>query len=117
VKPEAIDRERIDAMLHASGWQIQDYKALNLSYGLGVAIREVPLKSGPCDYLLLVNRLRVGVIEAKKKAEKAAGKPAVSSPKSLSPTRGASSTRVRFRRHVRLVRHQNCVPQSKPYAR
>ena len=29
-------------------------------------MREVPLKTGPCDYLLLVDRKAVGVIEAKK---------------------------------------------------
>ncbi len=64
--PEAKAREQIDSMLIASGWQIQDYKALNLSADLGIAIREVPLKTGPCDYLLLVNRIPVGIIEAKK---------------------------------------------------
>jgi predicted 3-demethylubiquinone-9 3-methyltransferase (glyoxalase superfamily) len=37
-----------------------------LGAGQGIAIREVPLKTGPCDYLLLVNRRPVGVIEAKK---------------------------------------------------
>ena len=26
----------------------------------------MPLKTGPCDYLLLVNRISVGVVEAKK---------------------------------------------------
>lgn len=67
--PEARAREQIDAMLTASGWQIQNYKALNLSAGLGIAIREVPLKSGPCDYLLLVNRVPVGIIEAKKRGK------------------------------------------------
>ena len=32
----------------------------------GIALREVPLKTGPCDYLLLVDRKALGVIEAKK---------------------------------------------------
>ena len=64
--PEEKARERIDAMLIASGWQIQDYKALNLSAGPGIAIREVPLKTGPCDYLLLVDRKPIGIVEAKK---------------------------------------------------
>ena len=34
--------------------------------GRGVALREVPLKSGRCDYLLIVGRVPVGIIEAKK---------------------------------------------------
>ena len=29
-------------------------------------LREVPLTSGPCDYLLLVDRKPLGVVEAKK---------------------------------------------------
>jgi type I restriction enzyme, R subunit len=65
--PEETAREKIDSMLIASGWLIQDYKALNLGAGVGIAIREVPLTTGPCDYLLLVNRIPVGVIEAKRK--------------------------------------------------
>lgn len=64
--PEALAREKIDEMLVASGWIIQNYKALNLGAGKGIAVREVPLKTGPCDYLLLVDRRPVGVIEAKK---------------------------------------------------
>ena len=64
--PEEKAREQIDAMLVASGWLIQDYKSLNFSAGRGVAVREVPLKTGPCDYLLLVDRKPVGVVEAKK---------------------------------------------------
>ena len=64
--PEQKARQQIDAMLVASGWVIQNYKSLNLSAGRGIALREVPLKSGRCDYLLLVDRVPVGVVEAKK---------------------------------------------------
>lgn len=64
--PEALARQQIDAQLVAAGWIIQDVKAVNLSAGLGIALREVQLKTGPCDYLLLVGRKPVGVIEAKK---------------------------------------------------
>ena len=53
-------------MLAAAGWVVQDYQALNLGAARGVAVREVPLKSGVCDYLLLVDRQAVGVIEAKR---------------------------------------------------
>src|SRR5438445_4010580 len=65
--PEETARQRIDAMLTASGWIVQNYKALNLSAGRGIAVREVPLKTGPCDYLLLVDRKPIGIVEAKKK--------------------------------------------------
>jgi type I restriction enzyme R subunit len=64
--PEEKARQQIDAMLIASGWLVQDYKALNLGAGRGIAIREAPLKSGTCDYLLLVDRKAVGVVEAKR---------------------------------------------------
>ena len=65
--PEEQARQRIDEMLTASGWVIQDYKTLNLAAGRGIAVREVPLKTGPCDYLLLIDRKPVGIVEAKKK--------------------------------------------------
>ena len=64
--PEEKARQQIDAMLVASGWVIQDFKAVDFSDGRGIALREVPLKTGPCDYLLLVDRKALGVIEAKK---------------------------------------------------
>ncbi len=64
--PEEKAREQIDAQLAASGWAVQDYKAFNPSAARGIALREVQLKSGRCDYLLLVDRKAVGVIEAKK---------------------------------------------------
>jgi type I restriction enzyme R subunit len=67
--PEQQARQQIDAQLTASGWIIQDYKALNLSAGPGIAVREVPLTTGPCDYLLLVNRKPVGIVEAKRKEQ------------------------------------------------
>ncbi|HEX8834258.1 MAG TPA: DEAD/DEAH box helicase family protein [Abditibacteriaceae bacterium] len=64
--PEEKARQQIDEALIASGWAVQDYKALNLSASRGVALREVPLKSGRCDYLLLVDRKAIGIVEAKK---------------------------------------------------
>ena len=64
--PEAAARQKIDEQLVACGWIVQNYKAVDLSAGRGIALREVPLKTGPCDYLLLVDRIPVGVIEAKK---------------------------------------------------
>ena len=64
--PEQLARKQIDAQLAASGWVVQDYKQFNPSAGRGIALREAPLKSGTCDYLLLVDRKAAGVIEAKK---------------------------------------------------
>ncbi len=64
--PEQLARQQIDAQLAACGWVVQDYKQFNPSVGRGIALREAPLKSGPCDYLLLVDRKAVGIIEAKK---------------------------------------------------
>ena len=62
VTPEERARQQIDRQLEQCGWTIQNFKSLNLSAARGVAVREVPLKSGRCDYLLLVDRLPVGVI-------------------------------------------------------
>jgi type I restriction enzyme R subunit len=64
--PEQQARQQIDAQLVAAGWVVQDYKAFNPSAGRGIALREVPLNSGRCDYLLLVDRKALGVVEAKK---------------------------------------------------
>lgn len=64
--PEQQARAHIDAMLASTGWAVQDYRAFNPAAAKGVALREVPLKSGRCDYLLLIDRKAVGVIEAKK---------------------------------------------------
>jgi len=63
--PEEEARQIIDEKLVAAGWLVQDRKQINLGAGLGVAIREYPMTSGPTDYLLVVDRKAVGVIEAK----------------------------------------------------
>jgi len=64
--PEELARQNIDALLQRCGWVIQDYKQLDLSAARGIAIREVRLQKGRCDYLLLIDRKPVGIIEAKK---------------------------------------------------
>lgn len=64
--PEAKAREKIDQKLAQAGWVVQDLKQLNLGLGLGVAVREYPTDGGPADYVLFVNRLAAGVIEAKR---------------------------------------------------
>ena len=66
LNPEQVARQQIDAQLVACGWIVQDYKAIDFSARRGIAVREVPLKTGPCDYLLLVDRKALGVVEAKK---------------------------------------------------
>jgi type I restriction enzyme R subunit len=71
--PEQRARVRIDEMLVAAGWVVQDYKAVNLYAGPGVAVRELVTAAGPADYVLFVNRQAVGVIEAKKKGTPLAG--------------------------------------------
>ena len=45
--PEQIARDKIDQMLIASGWIVQSKKDLNLSAGLGIAIREYQTNVGP----------------------------------------------------------------------
>jgi type I restriction enzyme R subunit len=64
--PEAKARQQIDQKLEQTGWVIQDMKQINLSAGMGVAVREYPTNTGPADYVLHVNREPVGEIEAKK---------------------------------------------------
>src|SRR5579883_3343452 len=63
--PEARARARIDELLRGCGWQLQDRDEINLGAGLGVAVREFSLPSGPADYLLFIDRKACGVIEAK----------------------------------------------------
>ena len=71
--PEQQARQTIDRLLIEAGWVIQDYKQLNLGAARGVAIREVPLRSGTCDYLLVVDRQPVGVVEAKRTGTRLSG--------------------------------------------
>ena len=63
--PEQLARDQIDKQLTQSGWVIQDYRKYNPNAGLGVAVREYPTSTGPIDYLLIVDREPVGIIEAK----------------------------------------------------
>jgi hypothetical protein len=41
VKPEEEARQKIDLLLGAAGWSVQDYALFNPSASLGVALREV----------------------------------------------------------------------------
>jgi len=61
--PEKRARVRIDQMLAASGWVVQDADKANLSAGRGVAVREFILEPphGRVDYLLYIERASSGI--------------------------------------------------------
>ena len=65
MKPEEEARKHIDNMLKEAGWNIQDYRNINLGASFGVAVREYPVGAGFADYLLFADRKAVGVVEAK----------------------------------------------------
>jgi type I restriction enzyme R subunit len=67
--PEQIARDRIDAALLQCGWIIQDKSTINLSAGLGVAVREYQTNVVHADYVLFVNKKPIGIIEAKREEE------------------------------------------------
>ncbi|MCR4742304.1 MAG: DEAD/DEAH box helicase family protein [Treponema sp.] len=69
MSPEEKDRLVIDSKLEEAGWIIQDLKEMNITAGLGVAVREYPTSSGEVDYALFVDEQPVGIIEAKRKEE------------------------------------------------
>ena len=61
-KPEEKARTRIDQMLEAAGWSVQNYKDIDLDAGLGVAVREFMFTTGPADYALFVDGKAIGVV-------------------------------------------------------
>ena len=61
--PEELARINIDRQLTACGWTVQSRAEMNLYAGRGIAVREFPLSMGKADYLLLVDRKLVGVVE------------------------------------------------------
>ncbi|AOI64224.1 restriction endonuclease subunit R [Burkholderia territorii] len=64
--PETKARQLIDQKLEQAGWVIQDINQLDLSAAVGVAMREYSTDTGPADYVLFINRVACGVIEAKR---------------------------------------------------
>jgi type I restriction enzyme R subunit len=60
-------------MLELAGWSVQDMNGIDFTASRGVAIRELPLKTGYADYMLFVNRQAVGVVEAKKEGTSLSG--------------------------------------------
>lgn len=87
MKPEEKAREKINALLEAAGWKIQQLNELNLGASLGVAVCEFPLSSGAADYLLFVNRRPVGVVEAKSEGTTLSGVAEQSQKYATSPTK------------------------------
>jgi type I restriction enzyme, R subunit len=75
VLPEGRARMRIDEMLEAAGWAVQDARAVNLAASRGVAVREFVMKRphGRADYLLFLDGRAAGVVEAKKEGETLTG--------------------------------------------
>lgn len=67
--PEQKARDNIDKMLESAGWVIQNKQQTNFSAAKGVAIREYQTEVGPADYVLWVDGIPVGIIEAKRESE------------------------------------------------
>ena len=67
--PEQLARNEIDKQLTACGWLIQNKNQINLSAGIGVAVREYGTDIGPADYVLFADKKPVGIIEAKRAEE------------------------------------------------
>src|SRR5262249_25971796 len=63
--PEQKSRREIDRQLEQCGWVVQSFRDMNISAGLGVAVREVPLKGGHAGYLLYAHCKGLGVGEGK----------------------------------------------------
>jgi len=65
--PEQTSRQQIDRQLEKAGWSVQDYRQMNITAGLGVAVREFPRTTGNADYMLYADAKAIGVVEAKPK--------------------------------------------------
>jgi type I restriction enzyme, R subunit len=71
--PEQKARHHIDRQLDQAGWIVQDYRQMNITAGLGVAVREFPLTTGHADYMLYADAKVIGVVEAKPKGHTLTG--------------------------------------------
>ena len=75
--PEDKARHKIiNPMLTEAGWTIQDFKNANIRAAKGVAVEYFHMGQGvgEADYVLFVNGLACGIIEAKKEGETLRGK-------------------------------------------
>ncbi len=73
MQPEARARQKIDELLTAAGWIVQNRADFDRTAALGVAVREFALPGGEADYLLFVDGKAAGVIEAKKSGDTLSG--------------------------------------------
>ena len=71
--PEQKARQQIDRQLEQAGWIVRDYRQMNITAGLGVAVREFPLTTGDADYMLYADAKAIGVVEAKPKGHTLTG--------------------------------------------
>ena len=67
--PEQIARDKIDQMLVDAGWAVQSKNDVDLGASKGVALREYQAESKFADYVLFVDGIPVGIIEAKREDE------------------------------------------------
>lgn len=65
MSPEEKARLEIDKQLVECGYVLQDMSEINPSASKGVIVREYPTDTGEVDYLIFINKIPVGVIEAK----------------------------------------------------
>jgi type I restriction enzyme R subunit len=75
--PEVKARHnKINPKLISAGWDIQDYKTANVQASKGVAVEYFQMGKGvgEADYVLFVNGIAVGVVEAKKEGITLIGK-------------------------------------------
>ncbi len=74
-RSEDCAREKIEALLRAAGWAIQDPSGADTRAAYGVAVRAFPLARGygTIDYLLYVDRKAVGGIEANREGDTLSG--------------------------------------------
>src|SRR6266446_8324219 len=73
MQPEARARQKIDELLTAAGWIVQNRADFDRVAAFGVAVREFALPSGEADYLLFVDGKAAGVVEAKKSGDTLSG--------------------------------------------
>ena len=66
----------INPLLRKAGWEVQHYKTANIHGSKGVAVEFFQMKHGvgEADYVLFVNGIAVGIIEAKKEGLTLRGK-------------------------------------------
>jgi type I restriction enzyme R subunit len=65
VDPEEAARQKIDKLLTAAGWVVQERRKANLSAAQGVAVTELSFTTGEPDYTLFVDGKVIGTVEAK----------------------------------------------------